>query len=264
MRSNKRLSKLLIVFLIIVIAVCVYIVSGAVVAKSSSDAETSKINKILVESNHDEQNQQYNRENKTKEKKDRVPFTKTAFQKLKEVNSDLIGYIEFNSGIVSQPIVQSSEVDFYMRRSFYKQHNDQGTIFLDENMTLEDTNFVLYGHNVYYDASAMFSPVSKLVNQQYYENNKYFKIYTDSKVKEFEITNVYYVDESEGYIYQENTFLYEDEFNEWMKIPNERNLILPTEHIHFGDKFATLQTCKAWKSTERIIVLAKLMNEYDY
>ena len=263
MRSNKRLSKLLIVFLIIVIAVCGYIVSDAMVTKSSSDAETSKINKILVESSQEEQNQQSIKENKT-EKKERVPFTKTAFQKLKEVNSDLIGYIEFNSGIVSQPIVQSSEVDFYMRRSFYKQHNDQGTIFLDENMTLEDTNFVLYGHNVYYDASAMFSPVSKLVNQQYYENNKYFKIYTDSKIKEFEITNVYYVDESEGYLYQENTFLYEDEFNEWIKIPNERNLILPTEHIHFGDKFATLQTCKAWKSTERIIVLAKLTNEYDY
>ena len=194
MRSNKRLSKLLIVFLIIVIAVCGYIVSDAMVAKSSSDAETSKINEILVESSQEEQNQQSIKENKTEEKKERVPFTKTAFQKLKEVNSDLIGYIEFNSGIVSQPIVQSSEVDFYMRRSFYKQHNDQGTIFLDENMTLEDTNFVLYGHNVYYDASVMFSPVSKLVNQQYYENNKYFKIYTDSKVKEFEITNVYYVD----------------------------------------------------------------------
>lgn len=194
-------------------------------------------------------------------------FSKDTWMKLKEMNGDFVGYISFDSGIISLPVVQSGDNDFYLRKSFDKSYNEQGIPFMDYNCSLESDNITIYGHNVYYDNSAMFTPISFFVNQEKLNGNEIFKFYLESEIRRYQITDVYYLDISDEeniHNYLKTDFNNEEEFEEWYEYAHSRNLIHSTEEIQWGSKMITLQTCKRNDANIRILVLAKQIGTYSY
>ena len=187
-------------------------------------------------------------------------FTHDTFTELQKENSEFKGYIKFDSKIIELPIVQAKDNDKYLNLSFYGKYSQQGTPFIDAYSNLDDTNIIIYAHNVYYDDTAMFSPLTKLIDQTFYEENNKFKMYFENEVREYAITNVYYLDEEtyQWYNYQQPTFLDKKEFDEWINYPDRNNLINSVNgKIESGNKFVTLSTCKKWEEDKRVIVLAK-------
>lgn len=193
-------------------------------------------------------------------------FNKETYDALYQVNSDMIGYIHFDNGIVSEPIVQCEDNEYYVRHSFSSTDSSQGAIFMDAHTSFFDTNPILYGHNVLYDANAKFSPLANLRKQSYYEENSTFTIYTKDIYDEvisvkYAITDVFEFDtseEKEDFSYVKFNFDDQMEFERWYYNVQINSLITSIHgQPEYGDKLLTLQTCKNLNDTTRIIILAK-------
>lgn len=191
-------------------------------------------------------------------------FTKESFEAIKQENQDFVGYLKFDSGIIELPVVQAKDNDYYLRRSFYKEYSEQGIPFMDADCNSNSKNVVIYGHNVYYDDNAMFSPLSFLIDQEKFEENQTFSFIDEKTKHNYKIVAIYVVDIYEGFLFQKQDFVDEKDFNDWYNFIQERNLILSNETIRYNDNFMTLQTCKRFAQDSRILVLAKEINKEPY
>ena len=53
------------------------------------------------------------------------------WEKLKEMNQDVVGWIVQKDTVIDYPIVQGSDNTFYLNNSFKKKRSSSGTIFLN-------------------------------------------------------------------------------------------------------------------------------------
>ena len=186
-----------------------------------------------------------------------VEFTVDSFNELKAINDDFVGYIFWNHDY-TLPVVQTTANGDYLRTSFYCRPSSQGTPYMDCNNSLGDTNISIYGHNVFYDQNAMFSPVASMVHQNNFEKYAHFYMCREDGIHEYNAVYVYYLTEEEHathYAVQPN-FQTQEEFEQWIDFAKERILITSPENVSYGDRLLTLYTCKAWDDETKIIVHA--------
>ena len=247
---NKNIKKAISIALILIILGCGFYVGKIFLDKKETQNEIKQIYNIIKLS-------------KTDDNKD---FDRNAYIALAKENEDLRAYIEFDSGIILQPIVQAQDNDYYLRRSFYKRYADEGTPFMDAYCSLDSTNITVYGHTSYIDDSAMFSRLNNMIKQNYFEENSTFKVYTYRNIRSYQIVFAYIINEDEfqDYNFAQSEFSSEEEFNSFISFAKSKSLINSNTDIEYGNKLFTLQTCKLWKENERIIIVAKETKVSDY
>lgn len=247
---RKVVNGMIVVVLLLVIGFCGYrLLPDLKDIKTTKETE-QKIVQIIDETTEDD-----------------VPFSKDSWNAFKELNDDFVGYLLFDSGIVSQPIVQSYDNDYYLRRNINREYSESGVPFMDFECGAGSDNITIYGHNVYYNDEAMFSPISFLVKQDKVNESPTFKIYFENEVRSYVITDVYHINIKDvmKYSYEKADFASEREFNDWYSIPHNANLIQPMlGAAHYGDHLVTLQTCRRWDDDTHILVLAKEIDRSIY
>lgn len=251
MNRRKRIrgciQNCLIVILILIIGFCGYKIVPQLIDGYKSDKEKDAIADIVDRNSL------------------KKAFTQETYNSLKAENSDFIGYLKFDSELLSTPVVQAKDNDYYLRRSFYKEYNEQGIPFMDYNCTNYSQNIVIYGHNVYYDDTAMFSPLASLEKQEVFEQNQTFKLYLDGEVRSYKIVNIYEVDTSQSsFEFQRPNFTDEEDFESWYVTPRQNNLITANDTLTYADNFVTLQTCKRFYQSTRILIIAKEISRESY
>lgn len=227
---------------VILIGVCVFC-GYKIVTKKTETAETIKeVEKV--------------NEKLTVYLKEHEVIDKYTFDEIKGMNADFVAYLSFDSGIIDVPITRGSK---YMTLDFYQKYSSIGNPFIEDGNNLTDDNLVIYGHNVFYETNQMFTPLMKFQKQDFYDGNRIFKLYLKDSTETYEITNVYKIMTEE--ILDHNYQLYdlsdESVFNEFIKYPNEHNLITAERSIEYGDKVVTFQTCTSLGGNEFLIVMAK-------
>ncbi len=79
---------------------------------------------------------------------------KVDFDKLKKINSDIVGWIVVEDTEISYPVVKGSDNEYYLNHTYKKSSNYAGAIFMDyaQDATLSTPyeNVFIYGHNVYH------------------------------------------------------------------------------------------------------------------
>jgi len=72
------------------------------------------------------------------------------FQKLKQINSDTVGWIRIEALGIEEPFVRGVDNAYYLEHSIYKKKQMVGTVFMDyKNQTdFSNTNTILYGKNI--------------------------------------------------------------------------------------------------------------------
>ena len=70
------------------------------------------------------------------------------FNKLKDVNNDIKGWILVNGTNVNYPFVQTDNNTYYLKKDFNKKYNSAGWVFMDYRNNLENLNqnTILYAH----------------------------------------------------------------------------------------------------------------------
>lgn len=255
---KKRLRTTLLLVLIAVLAVSGAVFMSGIIDIGSAGQEDKEIKQIVNETAD-------NGANNT------VDWHK-AVQTLYGENNDLVGYLQWDSGIISQPVVQGEANNSYLRTSFYGKYSTTGTVFLDSGMSLNDQNFVLYGHNVYIDHSAMFTPLLTLEDQDTYEKNSTLALYTLDGAKLYQMIGIYEITYNEfqtseyqdKYSFQRTEFYDDADAQAWIDYVKEHSMIESLYDAESGDKFMCLQLCKPYHHDTRVVVVCKQYREYKW
>lgn len=242
MKKKIYLKKPIRIFLILVL-LGIFIFSSYKVFNYYSDThKNNKENKNLIE--------EVIKEVPTDDNNGEVK-TIIDFDKLLEINKDTKGWIKYNNDEINYPIVQASDNEYYVRRTFYKKYNQAGSIFMDyRNNSLEDKNVVLYGHNML-DRSMFGSLKDILENDFFLKNeNNYIQIYnTDSELLTYQIFSYYIIEKEEYYI--KTSFNSDNEFLKFLNTIKGRSFKKFNVDLDINDKILTLSTCVGNEGTTR-------------
>ena len=99
------------------------------------------------------------------------------FDKLTQINSDVVGWISIENTAINYPILQANDNEYYLKKDLYKKNNSCGSIYLDcnTNKDFSEQNTVIYGHHL--TRGGMFTELDKIYNGEL-GNEVYIQIYT--------------------------------------------------------------------------------------
>ena len=172
------------------------------------------------------------------------------FDELNAINPDIMGWIRIGALDLSYPVAQGEDNDYYLHRTFEGVDNFAGCIFLncDNTRYLTDQNSIIYGHNM--KNGSMFGTLKEFQNQETYDKNPYFWIFTPDFIYQYRIfssSEVYKI----GDPYR-TRFTTEDFQNFIDQSLADSNIQCNVE-VTTDDRIVTLSTCTADDSTRRIV-----------
>ena len=193
-------------------------------------------------------------------------FTKSAFDRLKQENKDLKCYLDFDNGLISIPVVQAADNDYYLHRSFYGEWADLGTPFVNATSTFDDQNVVIYGHNSAISDTVMFSPLRKMLEEDVFKDNHRFSLYFEDEIREYEVVAIYWynLEEDAEYDFTTPNWMTLDQYNNYFSYVERKNLVNSHVSYSFSDNFVTFQTCRSRQPNYRMIVVSVEVNRKQY
>lgn len=243
--------------LILIIAVCIFIFSaykliGIYSEYHKGDKEYDNIVEDAIEIQTREDSEE------TKDDSEQEPKVHTTlkvdFDKLKKVNQDVVGWIQFDEPKkINYPVVRGDDNDKYLTTTFEGKKNSSGTLFMDVNNSGEfaDRNTFIYGHNM--KNGSMFGQLRKYKTKEYYEQNPYFYIYTpDGKEVKYQIFAVCIVeDTSRSYTRFYNS---DEEYLDYLKYVKNIARYDTGVELAADSKIVSLSTCTNVSETQRLLV----------
>ena len=228
-----------------VILVLVYIVSAIIIAfsfiyclniyKQDYDIQelTKNVQNCIVE----------NESESTNIRGEQLDFV-VDFDKLKNINSDTVGWIKIDSLNINLPIVKTDNNDYYLKHSFDKSNNLSGWAFMDYRNKLDgsDKNVVIYGHNRRDDI--IFSSLVNILNADWYnneDNKNFIFVNQNGEVENYEIFSVYQIEAEDYYI--NTNFSSNDEYKEFLETLRKRSIKNYDLVLNEESPILTLSTC---------------------
>ena len=98
------------------------------------------------------------------------------WDKLEEINPDIIGWINIENTKINYPILKDNDNLKYLKHSFDGKYNSNGSIFTLNNEPFNDNITTIYGHNM--KNGIMFSELSKYMNKIFLDEHSTITIYT--------------------------------------------------------------------------------------
>ena len=114
--------------------------------------------------------------NKTEENTEKTIID---WDKLSNINTDIIGWIKINDTNIDYPILKDTDNLKYLKHSFGGKYNNNGSIFTLNNNPFQDYETVLFGHNM--KSGIMFSELGKYMNKEFFDKHSSFEIYTKNQ-----------------------------------------------------------------------------------
>lgn len=265
---RKILRKIVIVICVIVLLFVTYQLGTYFLEFHKQDQEDLALIteiKKLDESTTDEVNE-------TEEISEFIP-NKNTYGILHNINSDYIGWIRWNNGMISTPLFQDTAGDEkYMHHNIYGTYVIGGSAFIDPTTSIDDSNIPIYGHSVFLSntrtTGQMFSNLHRLENQNYIdasEANRTLQIYWETDIANYEIVSVSEVnDATTTWPYYQTNFVDEADYSEWIEKAKSSSMIQSYVDTKYGDRYITFQTCKYREGDERIVVVAKECSRAAY
>ena len=245
-KTKKKLSfKKIISFILLICFLILFIYSGKKIInyvldnKKNQELMSDVSDLISVEKSPDDNEETYDID----------------FAKLKEKNSDTIGFIKVNGTDIEYVIVKAQDNDYYLRHNFEKQENVAGWIFADYRNKFDgtDKNIIIYGHNM--RTGKMFATLKNVLDNKWQneENNRYITFITENEVAKYEVFSVYEIEDEDYYI---TTEFSDGSFEQFVNKLKSRSLYDFGVDISEQDSIITLSTCGN-NNNYRVVLHAK-------
>ena len=245
--GSNIVSNIILVIAIVVFAVSAYKLYGIFSEYNIGDKEYQKIQDLVINTE---------KKDDTKEETFSVDF-----EKLLEMNSDVVGWIRFDEpSEINYPVVQGRDNEEYLKRTFEANTNKLGTLFVDVNNPgdFSGRNTFIYGHNM--KNGSMFAQLLKYKDDSFYKEHPYFYIYTpDGKVRTYEIFSAGVVkDTSDSYIMD-----YADDaaFQTYIDYIKQQSAYPTSAEVTTASKIVSLSTCTNVRDDERFLVHGVMIKE---
>lgn len=177
---------------------------------------------------------------------------------LKKKYEDVVGWLFFEDGLISYPVMHSHSNDTYLYTAYNGTESIGGSIFVEavHSGDFTDTHTLVYGHNM--KNLSMFGRLKHYRrNNKYYNNHQYFQIFTEDEILRYRI-----------FAYQEvsvKSFVYNEFFTSAKELGNrllQNSMIKPGIEIPEDGRIITLSTCTA-TDENRFVVSAVLVERYS-
>lgn len=177
------------------------------------------------------------------------------WQQLKEINNDIIGWIEIENTNINYPILKDSNL-YYINHSYDKKYNKNGSIFTTNSAPFEDKETIIYGHNM--KNGTMFSELSKYLIKDFLDTHNVIKIYTPNGDYKCIIFSAYSIG-----IDDENTNIKSLDFYERIEYYKKSSKYI-TNTVDDVSKIVKLSTCsyinaKVSPTDQRYFIVATLI-----
>lgn len=186
-----------------------------------------------------------------------APEPQYDFEGLAAQNNDFVGWLSIPDTDINFPVVQGSNNQYYLRRSFSKTYSIYGCPFLDTRTTLTGDNLVIHGHNMGNNRTEMFSMLTYFQDPEYAKEHStiYFASpdQAEGEYELFAVLNVDVNDPSMDYIISEfETDVQRQEFLENF----QTHSLYPTKTIPSGE-ILILSTCnRVYGADNRLLIVA--------
>lgn len=202
-----------------------------------------------------------------------------------EANKDTVGWIQLGSGdepIVSLPVMQAADNDYYLTHNFNHEEIKSGAVFADYRNVFQPSrisgNTILYGHNVwdgsmfakltrYYNATIHGDYDDRLGFYKEYPTITFNTLYEASEWKIFAAV-LFNTREELGEVYpytQVLEFGSKEEFNSYILDIMDRSILWTDVDLEYGDSLLTLSTCYMYSPYEntdtRCVVFARKVRD---
>lgn len=173
------------------------------------------------------------------------------FDKLKQSynNNDIVAFIEIPNVLI-EPVVQTSDNDYYLNYNINHEKDINGAIFLDYRLNIIDNKKILiYGHSDP-KLTLPFAKLAKYHDKEFFKENPIINLYTKEKNYKFNIFSSYVEVDDFDYINIKN-------FNGLSWLDHLQKLKNKSEYetgINVSDnkKVIILQTCSFEKNIKVI------------
>lgn len=179
-------------------------------------------------------------------------------------NKDIVGWVRVGN-VISFPVVQSADNDYYLTHTFEGKVEKNGAVFADFRNRFENGelsgNTVLYGHNIFsadFGGSGMFAKLTRYYDGRlhgdysdrlgFYKENpviSFDTLYEESQWKVFACV-LFNTDDNYGEVYpytQIQEFDSKEAFNSFVLDIMDRSVLWTDVDLTYGDNILTLSTC---------------------
>lgn len=175
------------------------------------------------------------------------------YKALKEINEDFLGWLAIPVLEVEYPIVQGEDNEYYMYRTFEREDNKAGSIFMDAwaSPDLTDYNTFIFGHNM--RNLSMFGRLKLLgQDEELCGQDPYFYIYTEDAVYQYLIVSYYVTRDGSNTYYIPET---EEQYEKYKSLVLRSTPYKSAVEIPEDAPMVTLSTCYgAAGGTQRFVV----------
>lgn len=233
-KRNKAIMTIIQIICIIIVIYCLVVI---IRKNMMYKQDTNVYNEIRKE---------YNEENNN--------ASVSAYNRLKDVNSDFVFWIRVEGTNIDYPVVQGKDNNFYLKKDFNKKESISGCIFVNCDNDIEtDQNVIIYGHNMRNDS--MFNQLQKFKDKKFFDKDNKVIITDKDGESTYEVYGVYVLAKGEklGEINYEDDEALNDDINKL----KEKAIFLKDMKHSINDKMITLVTCTYEIDDGRTIILAK-------
>lgn len=179
------------------------------------------------------------------------------FNKLKAINSDVVGWIQVGGTNINYPIVQASDNQYYLTHQFDKKYNTAGWVFMDyrNNNVNFNYNTILYAHGRL--NRTMFGSLRNVVKKDWYNNTQNYivKLSTEYENTLWQVFSTYQIKTTNDYL--DIDFNSDEEYLSFLNMLKRRSIHDYMTNVDVNDKIITLSTCH--NDTDKIVLHAKLI-----
>jgi len=181
------------------------------------------------------------------------------FDALREINSNVVGWIILEGTQINYPVVHGDDNYYYLHRLFDGTWNPSGSIFVDayNERGFREPHTIIYGHHM--NDGQMFAALEFYRSQDFFDENPYVFLLTPERDYVIRVFSGFVADpnlstESWRYIFRD-----EADLAQWIDYTRGRSEIVSNMEVLPTHRFVTLSTCNFDFWDARYVVVGRLM-----
>lgn len=184
------------------------------------------------------------------------------FDEIKNINKDVIGWIDIYGTKIDYPIVQGKDNDEYINKTVLGEFSTAGSIFLDYRNSYDFSDFqnIIYGH--YMVERKMFGDISLFSDKNFFDTHKYGVLHrVDKKSKGIKVlAYLKTLGTSKTYLQPAK----KEEEKKWLIETIKKEAINKREEDLESEKnILILDTCNLEETNGRYILVCTLTDEIE-
>lgn len=185
-------------------------------------------------------------------------------------NEDMAAWLKIDGTVIDYPVMWTPrEETYYLYRNFEGKDDQNGSLILDTDSSLDPvtTNLIIHGHNM--RSGAMFGNLTEYEKESYCKDHNIITLYTKECERRYEVIAVF---RSQVYKKTDQVFKFykffqadtQEEFDDFYQNIKALSLYDTGVTAEFGDRFITLSTCVYHVEHGRFVVVAKEIEPGDF